>query len=251
MYSTDTYAYISNISITFANSNNLVNSANPIQLYELAAKNGCALSWVQWSKQVGSVLCIDFSQDIGLPDDMFVGLRDANIQLKLTLSYTNLSSSQKDFTIYTLPVYTGVFDITAGQASTQSGLVTLPEYLQAKDIHTLAYEQARNYYGGNFFSNLKTAATKALPYVKEAAKLGAKYLPEATKYLAPLVAPRLAPYAQEGAELIAKLVGSGYTKAQAKKMVKDGSYKRLMRGGQLAGANQMRSTLLDRAVNGY
>lgn len=255
---TDTYAFIDNLSITFANNPNQLSNAQPNQLYSMSVKNGCKLSWAQWSKYVGSVVCIDFSQDISLPDDMFVGMRNPNAQLSVQVSWRNLSSETISFSVYCIPSYAGIFDITAGQAQALSGIVSLQDYVNARDVHTLDYVDAHNFYGGNFFSKLRDVSAKYLP---QAAKMTAKYLPTAAEYVAPIVAPRFAPEIQKGAELasdlINKLVGSGYTKAQAKKMIQDGSYihvigkkKPAKKGGAAMSKKKMNETLLARAI-GY
>lgn len=256
---TDTYAFITNVSITFANNPNQLSNAQPNQLYSMSVKNGCKMSWAQWSKYVGSVICVDFSQDISLPDDMFVGMKNANTQLSVQVTWTNISEEAVSYSVYTIPSYVGVFDITAGQAQSLSGIVSLVDYINAPDIHTLDYVDAHNFYGGNFMSKFRDVSKKYLP---KAAKAAAKYLPEAAKYVAPVVAPRFAPEIQKGAELasdlITKLVGSGYSRAQAKKMIADGSYVHVLqahkkgkkKGGAAMSKKQINSTLLSRAI-GY
>lgn len=255
---TDTYAFINNLSITFANNPNQLSNAQPNQLYSMSVKNGCKLSWAQWSKYVGSVVCVDFSQDISLPDDMFVGMRNPNAQLSVQVQWQNLADEAVSFSVYCIPSYSGVFDITAGQAQTLSGIVSLQDYMSAPDIHTLDYVDAHNFYGGNFFSKIRDLSSKYLP---SAAKTVAKYLPTAAEYVAPIIAPRFAPEINKGAELaselINKLVGSGYSRAQASKMVRDGSYinaigkkKPAKKGGAALSKRRMNETLLSRAI-GY
>lgn len=254
---TDTYAFINNISITFANNPNQLSNAQPNQLYSMSVKNGCKLSWSQWSKYVGSVVCIDFSQDISLPDDMFVGMSNPNAQLSVQVEWKNISDQTNSYSVYCIPSYAGIFDITQGQAQTLSGIVSLQDYLNAPDIHTLDYVDAHNFYGGTFMSKFRDISSRYGPKV---AKSVAKYLPEAAKYVAPVIAPRFAPEIEKGAEiasdLISNLVGAGYTKAQAKKMIKDGTYvnvfkkKPAKKGGATMSKKKMNDTLLSRAI-GY
>lgn len=242
---TDTYAFINNLSITFANNPNQLSNAQPNQLYSMSVKNGCKLSWAQWSKYVGSVVCIDFSQDISLPDDMFVGMRDPNAQLSVQVRWTNISDETISYSVYCIPSYAGVFDITAGQAQALSGIVSLRDYIDAETIHTLDYVDAHNFYGGNFFSKIRDISARALPGIRKAAKTA--------KEIAPLIAPALGTYgplAVQGSELLAALVGAGYTKQQAKKMIADGSYKKAMKGGAKMSRKKMNDTLLARAI-GY
>lgn len=257
---TDTYAFINNVSITFANNPNQLSNAQPNQLYSMSVKNGCKMSWAQWSQYVGSVICVDFSQDISLPDDMFVGMKDANTQLSVQVQWTNLSDEDISYSVYCIPSYVGVFDITAGQAQALSGIATLKDYISSPDVHTLDYVDAHNFYGGNFMSKIRDVSSKYLP---KAARVAAKYLPTAAEYIAPVIAPRFVPEIQKGAELasdlITKLVGSGYSHAQAKKMIADGSYVHVLKahkrkgkknGGAVMSKKQVNNTLLARAI-GY
>lgn len=242
---TDTYAFIKNVSLTFANSSNLLASASPLQLYQMSVKNGCSLSWAQWSKYVGSVVCIDFSQDIGLPDDMFVGMRDPNAQLSVQVTWQNLSASAVSYSVYCIPSYSGIFDITEGQASAFSGIVSLKDYLGVGDVHTMDYVDAHNFYGGSFTNRLRDVGRKILP----AAKAVAKAAPTIAKYVAPVVSPRFAPEIQKGAELIASLVGAGMTQQQAESYVRERMGERKKPGRKRGGAAASK-TLLERAI-GY
>jgi len=81
--STDTYAFIRSISLDFDNNTNLMASMTPQQLYSMSIKNGCNLSWTQWSKHVGSVICINVAQDMNLRSDLLPGVRDANLNFRV------------------------------------------------------------------------------------------------------------------------------------------------------------------------
>lgn len=247
---TDTYAFINKIDITFANNPNQLANADSIQLYEMSVKNGCKMSWAQWSKFVGSVICIDFSQDISLPDDMFVGMKNANAQLSVRVEWVNLSDRTIRYSVYAIPSYVGVFDITAGQAQAISGITSLQEYLNAPDVHTLDYVDAHNFYGGSFMSKMRDIS-------RTATRAAVKAAPTIAKYAAPLVAPRFAPEIEKGvdlaSELVGQLIGSGYSKQQAMKMIKDGSYMQVIgkpkkKGGAKMSKQQMNHALLSRAI---
>lgn len=93
---TDTYLALENINITFANYTGLLSSADKAQLYQIAIKNGCGMSWSQWSAErenndsnwsanpsaippvsvaqygtIGSVLAIEFATDLGMDQKKF------------------------------------------------------------------------------------------------------------------------------------------------------------------------------------
>lgn len=230
---TDTYAFINKLSITFANNSSLLNSANPIQLYEMSAKNGCNLSWAQWSKYTGSVVCIDFSQDLGLQEGLFVGLRDPNAQLSVEMTFTNLSEATVNYSVYAVPIYVGIMDLSNGQSRLEQGVVTLQDYLNSTDIQSIEHTDAHNFYGGNFLTKVRDLSRRAIPKLKKYGKEVAKALPEVTKVVAPVIAPRAAPILQEGADVIARLVGAGMNEQDAYDYVNGGGL-----GGGLGGARR-------------
>lgn len=246
---TDTYGFIQNISITFANASQQLASASAMQLYHMSVKNGCKLSWPEWSKFTGSVVCIDFAQDMSLPDEFFVGLTNPNTQITVQVSWTNISNRTINYSVYTVPVYDGIFDISKGQAMSLSGIVSREDYLKS-NIKQIDYTDAHNFYGGSFLGSLRNVSKSALPKFKEGVKSIANAAPTIAKYAAPIVAPRFAPEIQEGAEIVKALLGSGYTQKQAIKMYNDGSYMKLLKkpAAKKGGAKLSNKTLMQRAL---
>lgn len=213
--STDTYGFLNRISITFGNASSLLTSADPIQLYQISCKNGCRLSWAQWSRYVGSVLCIDMAQDIGLPESYAVGIRNPNLQISFEATWTNLSERAITYSVYAIPIFTGIMDISEGQSRMEQGIVTLQDYLSASDIQTIDHVETHNFYGGNFMNSIRNISKRALPKLKKFGKDAARSLPAVSRAVAPMIAPRLAPAIEEGADLISRLVGAGMSERDA------------------------------------
>ena len=80
---TDSYLGIEKISINWNNRSGLLASTTKNSLYSLSRKNGCYMSWNQWSAEnmylssggittrqngCGSIVCLEFGTDIGLLD---------------------------------------------------------------------------------------------------------------------------------------------------------------------------------------
>jgi hypothetical protein len=85
---TDTYLALENINITFANYTGLLSSCSKYQLYQISYKNGCTMSWSQWSGErtndasswntpvaqystIGSILGVEFATDLGKMQKFF------------------------------------------------------------------------------------------------------------------------------------------------------------------------------------
>lgn len=167
----DTYARIDNLSIDFYNKNSLLNGANTEQLYQMSVKNGLNMSWTQWNHQVGSIICIDFSQDISLPDDLAVGVLDNNLQLRVKVNFTNLSPNEKYFTLYVCPSYPGIANVLNQQMIMQTGIISRADVLASRNIHKLDYYDLNNFYGGSFKGKMSSFYEKAKPIVNKLAKV--------------------------------------------------------------------------------
>lgn len=105
---TDTFLGITSISINWNNRSGLLSSATPYDLYNISKKNGCNLSWTEWSGgpnyvalggtntaygTVGSVLCLEFGTDIGLQDLECPGI-DGTYQLQMAVGVKNINQTR-------------------------------------------------------------------------------------------------------------------------------------------------------------
>lgn len=158
--SSDTYARIDRLSINFNNKNSLVAGANTQNLYEMSVKNGLKMSWTQWNQQVGSVCCVDFSNDISLTDDQAVGLLSNSLQLQITVDFTNLSNTPKFFTLYMTPTYPGIFNIAGKQAIAQVGIFNRADIINSPNIHRLELSDFETFYGGGLGAQLHSVYEK-------------------------------------------------------------------------------------------
>jgi hypothetical protein len=214
--STDSYAFIRNLSIDFDNNTNLLNSMSPQQLYNMSIKNGCDLTWSQWTRFVGSVVCINVAQDLNLREDLLPGIRDGNLNFRVRADIINVGSVAKQYSLYVFPVYPGLFNIGGNQAVAQTGIISKSDILAVNGLQSMDYHAAYNYYGGKLdFRGLKEMGSKFLKGLKVAAPV--------LKTLAPIaktLAPRLTPAIDIGEDLLDRLVAAGYTKKQAMQIIK-------------------------------
>jgi hypothetical protein len=111
----DSFLAIKSVRVQWNNEDSLLSSATQSDLYEISRRNGCNLSWVQWSKQRGSVLMLQMGKDIGLPQGLA-----ANVQGSFTLScqveFENVSAGDYLPSFYMTLYNIGSFSISQNSA---------------------------------------------------------------------------------------------------------------------------------------
>lgn len=123
-------ALITSITISWMGRDGLLSSATDVQLYDLSVKNGLKLSWNEWSKYVGSYLCLDVPADLGLKSTQAVGLL-SNPQLGMTVNFKNISNRNMYFTLYVKVVYDGIITNMNGAFTKQTGIISQMDSLKS------------------------------------------------------------------------------------------------------------------------
>jgi hypothetical protein len=155
----DSYLAINNLSILWNNQSGLLSSASAQDLYRIAADNGCNLSWPQFSKYRGSVMCLEMGKDIGLLDTEAPGVQ-GSYTLQVTAQVENKSNFNFTGEFYLVVQNQGTFSISENFARASLGNLNQAMVLSAKqspEIHHLTYHQLQ---GGSFFSGLKNIVHK-------------------------------------------------------------------------------------------
>jgi hypothetical protein len=195
----DGFANIYNCSINFNNVNGLLGSATEEQLWLLSVKNGMNLSWDDWHGSgpntqgsagfatqfnpigVGSILCIDPTEDFGLPSNQAPGLYGGSYNFQATVSYKNLSQNAINLDLFVVTVQDGVFTIfNDGRTFTQLGVLTASDILNAGYESHIPHE-VMSLWGGSFLSKLKTFGKDIVGALKSTKALSriAKAFPQA------------------------------------------------------------------------
>jgi len=186
---TDTFLSIENISVTYKNKVGILSGATKQHLYNVAIKNGCSMSWEEWSGEgvidlssgnqfgtVGSVLCLTMS-DIGMDELTSVGLVDQNqLQVKCTFKNQNRTDSI-NYDFYILTVSEGVFSVYNGHSSTQVGVLNQQDVLMSRNSPVVDYKLIENIYGGSFLEGLKSVWDGIKTGVSEVSSLVAPLMP--------------------------------------------------------------------------
>ena len=172
------------------NNNQFLSGASVQDLYKLAVKNGCSISYPSWvgaltganfagtasvSTGVGSVLCLEFGTDIGLNPTESAGLL-GNFQISLAGDFKNISQRNITPTLYVVMVYEGVFNCIDGACSHSIGVLTQKDVLEAPLDSGVSYKQVENVYGGGWWDDFTGGLEKGF---KTVANIGEKVLPYA------------------------------------------------------------------------
>ena len=128
-------------------------------LFEISRRNGCNLSWVQWSKQRGAVLAIELGKDIGLEDFEAPGLNGA-YTFQSQVTFSNQSESSMSCQFYVVTVNQGTFSIAPNSARASLGGVTPEMVLAARNSPEVVRSEYESLHGSGFWSSLKNIIHK-------------------------------------------------------------------------------------------
>lgn len=155
--SSDTYANITGMSITFNNKVGILSTATEQELYEIAKNHGYKKQWEDWHGIVqsstlgtqigtsGSVLRLDFGDDIPIAD-LEIGQNGTyNLQMNVTVKNVNQTTSITQPTLYIIAVNPATFSVdTSGNCSVSlgGGDFSNAEYVD--------YHSVKKHLGGSF-----------------------------------------------------------------------------------------------------
>jgi hypothetical protein len=165
--------------------------ATPIDLYNIAVKNGVDLSWPQWSSFCGGMLCLEMGADIGLAVTESAG-SEGKFQIQVALTCRNLNPSRTILpNLNIIGVQEGVIEIRDGTVFVNENPVTARDVMNARSVPGITYKKTESIYGGgivggDFFGDLWSGLKKGANVVSRIA--------EGVAPIAGLV-PGLSPYA--------------------------------------------------------
>ena len=236
-YKSDTFASIQSINISFDNRDSLLAAATPIDLYNIAAKNNTNLTWTEWNRDCGSVLCLNFGEDIPLRANQAVGLR-GSYNLRMQVTFNNVKTAQASgvgfdgpyiplpmagVSLQVLVFGVGVMTIAQQNVVRTVGILTNEDVLRSKMQPAVPFMPSGDLYGGGFFDDF---ARGFMSVIRPVANIASKVIP--------FVAPEFAPIAQsinsfvnpQGSGLVGGNVGGRLvggkkvTRAQLAKMLR-------------------------------
>lgn len=241
---TDTFLGIKSVSVNWGNRAGLLSGASKQQLYHMSRKNGCCMSYQEYSGESfirgiggavnplgyttavssGSVMCIAFDHgDIGLNSTESPGLLMTNqLQMNVVVQNYDTTADATQATLWIVVVSQGSFTIAANRSIAQIGVITrddvlnaiiAPDQIEAHSVDKLM--------GGSIFgrvvSFLKKARGAYHDYVKP-------YVPIAEKAISaafPAAAPAVETFSKTREALgLGVIGGAKMSKAQMKRLLK-------------------------------
>ena len=179
---TDTFHQLSNLSLNYLNVSGQFSSMTLQDLYQMCVKNGCNLSWLEWSGKTqsigesrggltgcdgmtGSVIKIDVS-DLHIPSNVASGM-NVNSQLSFSVDVKNCNTQAGDpavgVQLVTCLVYDGLMTIQNGSMSTQIGVISQSDVtsVRADRSNYMSARENENMTGGNLFGKMGHYASVA------------------------------------------------------------------------------------------
>lgn len=150
--STNTFAAITNVNVTYDNVNNILSSLSPTQIWKIHTKNGGLLSKTEFEKLTGGCLKLEWTKDIPIPSlDSAPGMMvNKNIQNQITIK--NISNRIINYTAWILVIYKGVLQINTINLTAETKTTILsPEdvYYAGNDIASAdVTDKSSGWFGG-------------------------------------------------------------------------------------------------------
>ena len=169
---TDTFFGLANLSLNYLNVSGQFSSMTLQDLYQMCVKNGCELSWSEWSGRtqtigdsrtglgsqdgmVGSVIKIDVS-DLHIPSNIASGM-NVNSQLGFSVDVTNINQVDPiNVQLTTVLVYDGLMTVSNGSMATQVGVISKSDVVETRADRSnfVDYKSAQSIYGSSLYSQL-------------------------------------------------------------------------------------------------
>jgi hypothetical protein len=155
---TDSFLKINRVRVNWNNSSSLLGTASSEQLYEMSSRAGLDMTYPQFSKYRGSVVCVQFGKDIGLGDAEAPGVV-GQYTISTQIDVENTSTLAHDYEFFMVFSMGGTFSVFENGARASIGNLTQQEVLMARSsAPRMDYHEASRLSGGGFFDNLKKFA---------------------------------------------------------------------------------------------
>ena len=115
----DSFAKISRMSVLWNNQSGLLSTASEQELFDISSRNDCNLSYPQWDKYRGSVMCIEFGKDIGLQANEAAAVA-GQYTIQVEIQATNLDDTG-DYEFFLIMDMPGTFSVFENGARASIG----------------------------------------------------------------------------------------------------------------------------------
>jgi hypothetical protein len=184
----DSFLKVKRLSILWNNQSGLFSSASEQDLFEISKRNGLNLTYPQFSKYRGSVLCLELGKDIGLLDNEAPGCQ-GQYTMQIQMTCENDSGAVFNGEFYQIFMNEGTFSISENFARASLGNLTNEVVLAAKMAgDEIDYHHLQRLTGSGFFSSLKHFVNKVARGVQTVLPIAGKIISSVAPEFAPIVA---------------------------------------------------------------
>ena len=170
----DTFFRINSLSLNYLNVSGQFSSMTIQDLYQMCVKNGCNLSWTEWSGRavsvgestgpgtlgsvigtVGSPIKIDIS-DLHIPSNVASGMM-VNSQLSFTIGVENINQNDTiPVQITTCLIYDALMSVANGQMTTNEGVISESDVIETRSDRQnyVDYKSAQSIYAGSLMGSV-------------------------------------------------------------------------------------------------
>lgn len=174
---TDTFALLKNISITFDNQSGILAQASQEDLYLESLKNGLQMTYLQYTRTVGSIFILDTCKNLCLTKMEEAPGQNENKQFQITTTWQNINQTQTiPFTVWILVINAGLITVSNGQIVQQTGVLTKADVLNSiSDPNKQVMQPSASFFGGrvnDYGSGINSFFKKANKFVSGVGSTG-------------------------------------------------------------------------------
>ena len=151
----DSFLKIKSVRVNWNNESALLSGASTQDLYEISRRNGCNLSWPQWSKYRGSVFMCEYGKDIGLASGLAPGVQ-GSYTVQADVEFENVSSGDYTGTFYMVLFNIGSFSVAQNSARSSLGNLSPSMVLAASQGHHMPAHHMDMAKGKSFMDSLES-----------------------------------------------------------------------------------------------
>ena len=145
----------------------------------MSVKNGLNMSWRQFSRDVGSIICMVPSEDFGLQPNQSNGL-EGQFNLQITAQVHNIlkHAAAQVFDLHVVCIMEGILEVSMGTCVKHMGVIKEANIMDP-NIPVIDKKIIETFYGGSFWGKMKKFGRQLqkgyrqiAPHAKEIYKLG-------------------------------------------------------------------------------
>ena len=155
----DSFLKIKGVSVDFNNESGLLAGATEQDLFEISRRNGCNLSYPQFTQYRGGVLVLEMGKDIGLVDSLAPGVQ-GSFTIRVTVTFENVSGDTYPASYYMVLYNVGAFSISQNSARSSLGNLSQSMVLSAHSGMSMPHHEREMLHGGSLLGSLSTIIPK-------------------------------------------------------------------------------------------